>query len=266
MSLIQVLVFGGVLSALALVGTSMINDQKAAQKGAQTQDDITILHQAVTNILQDKKYCSATLLYNASMLSSGWNTPTSTPADIEAVYLAQTTAPNTQTGQPFIKKAANAQMNPRYMNGNIFISSIRVNFPLNRFEIDYNRVNNKAYVAKSVTKFVENIIFKTEAGVNTCFASQEDVNLNLNQKFCTSLGTLFTWANNNCVLADKNCSADEVLTGIDAGGNKVCQPVATYLDWATLVDSTVSCNPSQTPATRVYLEVVGGKIRVRCTN
>lgn len=267
-SILQALFISGVLAGMALLGTNMLADQKKAQKGSQTTDDITLLHQMVTNILQDKKHCSATLLKNIadSALTPGWKTTSPAP-DINGIYLSQIGTGEVQTIENFILKATDAtNPQPRYMNGNIYIRGIRVNFPQQRFEIDYYKVNGNSTSARSITKFVNNITFKNDAGIDTCFADAENVNTSTAQEFCQSLGSLFVWdpVAKDCALANHICSdPDTVFVGIRSDGQTICKKTGQYTDWANIIDSTM-CDATA-PDTVVSLQYVGGKIRLVCT-
>lgn len=266
-SILQALFISGILAGMALLGTSMLADQKKVQKGSQTSDEITLLHQMITNILQDKKHCSATLLKNVadSKLTPGWKTVTNPAPELNGIYLSQVGSGGTQSAEAFIETYA-FDSTKRYMNGNIYISGLRVNYPQQRFEIDYYKVNGNLTSARSMTKFVTNITFKDDAGVDTCFADAENVNTSTAQEFCQSLGSLFVWdpVAKDCALANHLCSdPDTVFVGIRSDGETICKKTGQYTDWANIIDSTM-CDATA-PGVTVRLEYSGGKIRLICT-
>ncbi|GEM_PF-3754628 len=263
-SLLQVLFISAILGGLALIGTNIITSEKAAQKGAQNKDDIEILHQAVTNLLQDKKHCTGTLINSA--LSGPWKT---TATEIPAIYIAQTD-PSAGGGQAYTAflTRADVDKNPRYMNGNIYVKSIRVDYPNKKFAIDYAKVNTKSTSAAMITKFVDKITFKTEGTVDTCYADSEGVNNQTAKEFCESLGQLFVWDDTikDCALADHRCpNPNEIFVGIRSDGASVCKALGQYTDWNNLIDNSTPCNPTA-PNTLASLEYVGGKIKLKCTS
>lgn len=267
-SLVQVLFISALLAALALIGTNIITDQKNAQKGAQTKDDVSILHQAVTNILQDKKHCTATLIANSGSIGPGPFTTSSPTGNISTVVIAESTSSTTDTSDTltrFIERADPTTRLPRYMNGNIYISGMRLNFSNSRFEIDYQKVNNNSTTASVVTRFVDGITFKSE-GISTCYADLESVNNTLSREFCQSLGGLFTWSDNECRFSDLTCpGAGEIFVGISSTGAKICKTASSQADWENMIDPGINCNPTA-PNTLVSLQYVGGKISIRCTS
>ncbi len=267
-SIIQALLISALLAGLALLGTSLLKDQKNTQKGTQTSDDITILHQLVTNILQNKKHCSATLAENLGLLNAGnWKT-SGTPVAINRISIEglSSTTPlvsseiNPATSRPY-----------RYMNQKIEVAGIRINYnaePLesSRFEIDYRRVG-EGVSAKTITKFVPNITFKFENSKDTCYTNSEEANNNVAEQFCTSMGEMFEWnpTTKDCMMKEQTCAPNEVFIGIDSLGKKICRNTADYADWHNLLDTSSSCNPSA-PNTNVNLAINGaGKIVIVCT-
>ncbi len=262
-SLIQLLLISVALAGMALVGTNMLSDQKKTQKGSQTTDDINLLHQMVTSVLQDKKHCSATLLRNMASghLTSGWKAVTNPGPLLDKIYLAQIDAGGAQSARSFIRTAT------PYMNGNITIGDIRVDFPQQRFSIEYIKINSGSTSSKSITKFVDNITFKIDSGIDTCYADAENVNTSTAQEFCLSLGSLFVWnaATKDCSLANHVCAdPDTVFVGIRSDGETICKKTGQYTDWANLIDTSSMCDATA-PGVTVRLEYSGGRIRLICT-
>lgn len=261
-SIIQALMVSAVLAGMALVGTSLLKDQKMAQKGTQTADDITLLHQLVTSIIQDKKHCTATLLANQPQLTAGNWKSVSTGTPITSIV----TVTASGSASPLISsQVLPSGQRARYMNGNIEVTGIRINYSQRRFEIDYERVN-KSTTAKVVTKTIPDLTFKLESSVDTCYTDSETANNNVGSQFCTSLGDLFVWnpTIKDCILREQVCANDEVFIGVSSLGKAICRNTANYADWQNLLDTSASCNPTAAN-TNVSLQVVGGKIRIVCT-
>lgn len=140
-SMVQGLVFAGVLAGSSLVATRLFTDQKKALKGSETRDQIEQLHQNIFTTLQNPDNCTATVrglaglrpgegaytLDIANDLVDSPGAPYPTTRTINAVTRLDAAASGTVYNQakhvfgvPYTN-ASGTPVNPTYMNGNVII-------------------------------------------------------------------------------------------------------------------------------------------------
>lgn len=186
-SLVQGMIVAGIVAGSGLVATRLITDQKMAQKGAETRDQVDQLHSMVYAVLQNKDHCLATVkgaysggVDNSSIVTAP-NPPTlprETRQIPRIVTVGQTNT--TATGTSIVTSqtqtvvevndgtAAYNAANPRvYMNGNVTVKKMEMTYPGTNgdgfadFAIEYERLNKNenvrtksGYGAKNIRKVI----------------------------------------------------------------------------------------------------------------
>ncbi len=194
-SIVQGMVLSAVLAGTALVGTKLIQDQKLAQKGAETRDQVEILHERVIATLQDRFNCietfspyqnntgnsSVTTIW--SRIKGGSGAGKNKEFQISTSRLIEVEATRSQSQR---SSQGNNELQSQlvtYMNGNVAIRRMfitNMTAPVAKFTIEYERLNQSAtsrtksgYGAKNILKTIDIVIQKSIASPHTfegCYA------------------------------------------------------------------------------------------------
>ena len=174
-----------------------------------------------------------------------------------------------------------------YMNNSVSIVSMELTYPADLATADatlkilYGKLDSKDMGSRSGQGYGGNRIAKDISikiqrnpftkGYDSCYAVTGASNDTLNKDFCEQLGVtgaagdkLFTWdtATNTCKLNLK-CANDEVFTGWDSNGNKLCKKLASQMDLNNLLAGGLSCD--LTSVKNVKFTVSGGKVQIDCS-
>ena len=295
-SIVQGMIIASVLAGSALLGTRLITDQKLAQKGSETRDQIEQIHQLIYSTLQNQDHCAATM---NSALNTGALTFSGTRALNAIVLNSGGTLFQTNTGATYDASRI-------YMNGNVTIQSMELVYPgtswtalqnlslptsLARLKITYRRLDSsanlrtkKGYGAKTISKTISLAYQFNPASAgqfNACYAvttagtlsASELGNQTLTREFCegfffanSTTERLFTWdaVNNICRLKTFNCPAGQIFTGIDSTGVVKCRRIEQWLDVKDLVDWNQSVQCAGANPQRMQITTDGKKARIGC--
>lgn len=289
--MVQGLIMGSMLAGTALVSTRLIQDQKKLQKTAESRDQIEQLHRLIYATVQNREHCRATLS------TAGISTVTLGGSQAVNSIINKTASGSSQA--IFEIHDGSMNLNKIYMNGNVVIQSMRFVAPTasdpnglsypSKLRIEYSRMESTdatkrtrvGFGAKRVKKDIPLIlqmssVTSTTATIDGCYAVQlgdttngitNEGNNNLNQEFCSKLGTngsLYVWDStaNKCVLKNNVCPDKYVFAGIGSTGTAICYPLTDYLSNMVDTTSTVSC-PS---GAKVSLTTdASGKVKITCT-
>jgi len=289
-ALIQGMVVASVLAGSALLATRLLTDQKAAQKGAETRDQIEQLHSIIYSTLQNKDHCSATYWENgltATPLADGTTAYNLTSIRTQSGPGVNITAPTSVADRPIlfqVNSGATIDPTKTYMNNNVTISSMKLTHfpgttptPPSELVITYNRLDTVAgtktgYGGKSIVKKIP-IVIQRGPNIISCYAVDVSTSTGnvLNAKdTCTSLGNFFSWdtALNTCKLNNSTCGTGTglIFMGVNSNGDPICRSIDSGMDFSNLIDPTgSSCDtaPAGT-ATNVKFKVVGDKVQIQC--
>lgn len=292
LSMVQGLIVGTMLAGTALVSTRLIQDQKKLQKATESRDQIEQFHRIVYATLQNREHCYATLF---ALLN-----PTLT-VNVDQAARPMTTIKNiTTTGTSVDAFQTYGSAGTVYMNGNVTIESMSFVVPLStdpagqnnmgypsRIRIEYSRFDGKdstrsdrrtkdGYGAKRIKKDIP-IVIQRDASNNLtgCYAVQlgetvngltNDGNNNLNQEFCSNLGTsgsLYMWDSNTnrCVLKNNVCPAKYIFAGIGSTGTAICYPIGDFLP--DMIDTTTTANCPSGSTVSLTTDA-SGRVKIRC--
>ena len=211
-SIIQAMIFAGIMAAGALVMTRTITDLKLTQKWGETRDDLEAFHSSLVSALQDSAHCTATHTYNV-------------------------TGPPAQKQIRLSSGDVLAQEGQIYMSGSIRIDAITTavaTSPNGSISVRYSRLKSdqrlkEGFGGKDIIKTMP-INFITIGGVfSRCYLDESLYNSQTAQEFCISLGNFMRWdpVVKRCVLQSQSCtsSSGTVFAGIDSNGNEICQTI-----------------------------------------
>jgi hypothetical protein len=174
-----------------------------------------------------------------------------------------------------------------YMNNSVSIVSMDLTYPADlttsdaTLKILYGKLDSNDMGSRSGKGFGGNRIAKDISikiqrnpftkGYDSCYAVTGASNDTLNQDFCEQLGVtgaagdkLFTWdADTNTCKLNLKCANDEVFTGWDSNGNKLCKKLASQMDLNSLLAGGLSCD--LTSVKNVKFTVSGGKVQIDCS-
>lgn len=293
-SLVQGMIIAGVVAGSGLVATRLITDQKLAQKGAETRDQIEELHSTVYSALQNRDNCKATFGAPAFQTALLAGTEFSLPYILTASndYVIGVV----HDGMPVPMQLANT-----YMNGNVRVKDIRSIYNpaagTATMDILYERLNSASnnrtksgYGAKQIKKsitlrvqrnpFVAAKPFESCYGVNSGKKGDESLdvskNNDVNKDLCLQMNnnvssdgsvtglSVFVWDElTSTCLPNAKCPDHMVYTGIESTGKVMCKSMADVVDMNTMINPTVgTCGPGK----RVYFRASadGKKVSIVC--
>lgn len=279
-SLVQGMILSGILAGTSLVATKLIQDQKLAQKSAESKDQLNELHKMVFNTLQKNVNCEQTM-------DAGIN-----PGVIASIETKNPSVNNQGTTHPALTRIVTADGNPiiqtnrAYMNEGVEVRGIELIYPLpgaltpgfGKIRITYQRLNQNSarrtkqgYGAKDIAKEILIRVVRSTTNpypFESCYAVSDnlaDENKDLNKQMCEDL-EIFTWseASSKCELReDLQCdaAAGMVYTGIDSDGSARCRPLMDWIDFSQVFEPSVgNCEAGK----QISLQVLGNRVRVRC--
>lgn len=273
-SIIQGMILASVVAGMALVGTKVITDQKLAQKGVESRSRLEQLHSMIFSIMQNKDHCTRTFAANSISPAA------STSVTLPSIWT------NGATQAVFVNKSVPPYA--RYMNNSVTINGMTIDFPaaLNQhasLKIKYGKLDEtdaqaktgRGYGAKEFQKTIKLKIQRhpTTSAFESCYAVDEAENQDMIKNFCEGLGSdnnpatanLFNWdyTAQRCVLNDLNCPTGKVFTGYDANGLRQCYAIKDWMNFGSLIESTLStCNAGSSNDVKFVLS--GGKAQVSC--
>lgn len=276
-SLVQGMILAGILAGTSLVATRLIQDQKLAQKSAESKDQLNELHKIVFSTLQKNVSCEQTMSSNSRIA----NIEATNPANPVQVNLPDLNTIMASAGtQPVI------QVNNAYMNNGVEVTRIQLIYPLagaaeagfGKIRVTYQRLNSRSaqrtkqgYGAKDIAREIRIRVVRntTTNDFESCYAVSDDTsdnNEDLNETMCKEL-KIFDWieTHSKCQLKEElQCDAGQglVYTGISSDGVALCRPLQDWINFNNVFEpSTTACQQNY----KVKLQVVGNKVRVVCT-
>ena len=172
-SLVQGLIVSGILAGSGLVATKILNDQKKAQKTAESRDAIDQLHRQIYGTLQNRDHCTQTLVqggYSTADLRNtikSANATTAVTPKLRGIYtmtnFSQSTTQgvaSTTTGTLMFEINEGAttstfNANKTYINNSVIIKAMTLTYPLigdatrigmASLKIDYERFNKNEFI------------------------------------------------------------------------------------------------------------------------
>lgn len=294
-SLIQGMVIASVVAGSGLVATRLITDQKLAQKGAETRDQIEDLHQIAYSALQNRDNCKST--FEGTGTNSYISSATTAP-----VTFALPEIRSNNVAVPVLKvyNPADTAANNTYMNGNVLVKSMNVTYTPTTGKADlnivYERLNaqdvtkrtKSAYGAKEIRKTmglrIQRNPFNASKPFESCYgvtsAKVSDNSLeqgnDINKDLCLQMNgniatdgsstgiSVFVWDElTSTCLPNAKCPDHMVYTGIESTGRVLCKSMADVVDMNNMIAPTPdTCGAGK----RVYFESYdsGKKVRIRC--
>lgn len=285
--MVQAMVIASLLAGTALVSTKLLTDQKLAQKGAETRDQIEELHNIVYTFMQNRLHCKNTVLENQILAS---NVLPSTDVDLVKISPLDSTSPAIETYTVANKKV--------YINNNVIVKQMTLKAPtdssgIRNFEITYERLSvddgkkrtKKGFGAKDIKK---SISVRVQTNPNTnffdgCYAlnksgdkatvnstTSSETGNDLTKEMCLEMNTglgskAFEWdeAKSICKLKTQ-CPSGQLYAGIDSLGTVICKNI---LDWnfnEVLDNSGTSCPAGSTA--KFMIDETTKKVRISCDN
>ncbi len=289
-SLVQGMVIASVVAGSGLVATRLITDQKLAQKGAETRDQIEELHQIAYSALQNRDNCKATFEY------------TGVSANItSATGVTTFNLPEIRSNSGSVLKIHGGDINNTYISGNVLVKSMDVTYTPSTGKADlnivYERLNSgdmskrtkSGYGAKEIRKtmglriqrnpFIATKPFESCYGVTSTKVADnsleqgndinKDLCLQMNGNIATTGTTgisVFVWdEGTSTCLPNAKCPDNMVYTGIESTGRVLCKSMADVVDMNTLITPTTdTCGPGK----RIFFEASadGKTVQIRCTS
>lgn len=288
-SIVQGLLIAGAVAGMGFVGTRMMQDQKLAQKGISSRNNVEQLHDMVYSILQNKDNCTATMLADNLNTDAVWNNPGNEAMTAIATRNPIDTANPSKIFQ--VNNSATYQADLSYMNNSVTIDSITLVKPAGldftnpaNLEIVYRKLDSsgnkrlgKGYGGTTVKKTLPLKIQRnlTNSAFESCYGVQTGDTDQVSKDFCERLGVddgdpntaMFEWDadHQQCKFKDLKCPVGQVFAGIDSTGRRLCHTIQSWMPFSNFIDPAgVACNPATADA--VSFVVVGDKVTVQCTN
>lgn len=260
-SLVQGMVVAGVVAGSSLVATRLLQDQKLAQRAAETRDQVDQVHKIVYSTLQDKAHCAQTFNGAAgTTLITGTNPASPVIVNLNGIYTEGSATP--------IIGVFDNTLARTYANGHVIVTAIRAEYPIynaggtvlrpgfGRLRVSYQRLSasgdiNKrshgsGYGAKDITKTVLIRVQRSGAVFNSCYSVIDNTNgicslgaTFVNEADCVTAGGTWTAAageTGNIDLIKKFC--EELNSqGANLGGGGT---TTSMFDWD---EATSTCKP-----------------------
>lgn len=292
-SLTEIMIGGGILAGVALSGAQMFKDQKLAQRRVDSQQKLTIYHQALAKRLAAPGHC------NATMKAAGLATATSIPAGFTFSRIAACTSNCVEADGTQDLRAIHAGVGAAsqdILRAGMYIDDTKMwevvdikhgpnaltqSGPL-ILRVKY-RLDPKIAKSNNVTEtkdIVLNARFADVGGTKVfqeCVSAQESSVNNLQNDFCKSLnfgnidsvgstsGQLARWdeKTQTCIVGvDKTCPGGSIVDGISSTGEVKCKPLINEHDADILANPATSeqCASGK----NAKLKYVDGKFQIVC--
>jgi hypothetical protein len=280
-SLVQGLVIAAIVAGSSLVATRLLTDQKLAQKGAETRDQVEELHNLIYSVLQNRLNCKETMVGNTLQVAlSASGTATATHA---LTRIRTKDADVVITGQ-------------RYMNENVELKSMTLlgqTGGQRNLQIVYERLRGaegertkSGYGAKEIRKTITLRIQRETTGTvgafSSCYAlsggksSQNATNStetgnDITKQMCEEMnpttGTkAFVWDEANSICRpNAQCPGNQIYTGIDSLGTVKCRNIEDWMDFNQVLDPTAPASCPNGAQVRFEIDNVSSKVRIVCS-
>ena len=271
-SIVQGLILAGVIAGTSLVTTRLLTDQKLAQKGAQTRDQIEEFHNTISTVLQNRLNCYETMLKNSLQ-----------------VTLKNSASSHTLT-QIWTKDTQVAQTGSLYVNNGVLLKSLSLQAPNGGFrnlEINYERLNTgkgiqTGFGGKNIKKMISLRIQKdpTTSDFSSCYAvsggqtqlnstnSSEgnDISKQMCQEMYSGTGQkAFIWDEENSICKpNAQCPATQIYVGINSSGEVQCKNIEDWMDFNQVIDTTAKSCPAGSKVA-FKIDSVNKKVSINCT-
>lgn len=293
-SLVQGIILAAVVSGSGLIINKLITSQKLLQKGTETRDQIDVLHENIYGVMQFRKNCEATIIANnvQDNLVAGVN-PTLN-------QINSTSGPVYLKYDPGLSASENLA-NRTYMNGNVHITEMKINFNpaasegTGTLDITYERLNSqdeskrtkKGYGAKVIKKSIGLNIqrdpFDPGKRFSSCYAttsakdntSAETGNKYLTKEMCLEMNNnnmgdglitgvaMFVWDDKTSTcIPNAKCPDNMIYTGISSTGEVYCRLSNEWVDYNQMIDPNSSTDCPV--GSQVSFVVEGNKVRISC--
>lgn len=292
-SLVQGMVIASVVAGSGLVATRLITDQKLAQKGAETRDQIEDLHSIAYSALQNRDNCKATFE------GTGTSTAITNATGVTTFDLPEI---RTNSGTAPVLKVHGGDINNTYLNGNVLVKSMKVTYTPTTGKADLNIVYERmsgsslkdnsgvksfdeskktksGYGAKEIKKTMGLRIqknpfasgtkpFESCYGVTSSKTSDNSLEQgnDINKDLCLQMNdnvssdgsstgiSVFVWDElTSTCLPNAKCPDHMVFTGIEATGRVLCKSMADVVDMNSFIAPTPATDTCG-PGKRVYFE------------
>lgn len=293
-SLVQGMIIASVVAGSGLVATRLITDQKLAQKGAETRDQIEDLHSIAYSALQNRDNCKATFD------GTGTSTAITNATGVTTFDLPEI---RTNSGTTPVLKVHGGDISNTYLNGNVLVKSMKVTYTPTTGKADlnivYERLNStdntkrakSGYGAKEIKKTMGLRIqknpfasgtkpFESCYGVTSSKTSDNSLEQgnDINKDLCLQMNnnvssdgsttgiSVFVWDElTSTCLPNAKCPDHMVYTGIESTGRVLCKSMADVVDMNSFIaptPATDTCGPGK----RVYFESSpdGKTVKIRC--
>jgi hypothetical protein len=284
-SMVQAMVIAALLAGTSLVTTKLLTDQKLAQKGAETRDQIEELHNLIYSFLQNRLHCKNTVIQN-QILSS--NILPLTDVNFTKISPLDSTSPAVET--------YTINNNKIYMNNNVIVKQMTLKAPtdssgMRKFEVTYERLRGddsrkrtkKGLGARDIKKsiFVRIQINPTTNFFDGCYAfnktgdkttlnnmASSETGNDLTKEMCLEMNTglgskAFEWdeAKSVCKLKTQ-CPTGQLYAGIDSLGTVICKNI---LDWNfnEVLDTSGTTCPAGSTA-KFQIDETTKKVKISC--
>lgn len=259
-SLVQGLVLAGIVAGSSLVATRLLTDQKIAQKGAETRDQVEDLNNLIYTVLQTRLNCKETMIRSNLQL---------------ALSASASPATTLTVNQVWTRDAMIAQTNGLYMGNNVQIKAMRLgpqSGGMRNLTIDYERIFTGAnanvqlkqgYGSKQIRKTLTMRIQREPAtgAFSSCYVlsggkstmnattsteTGNDISRQLCQEMNKSTGqNAFIWDEANSICKpNSQCPADQIYTGIDSLGTAKCRNIEDWMNFNEILDSSPPTCPA----------------------
>lgn len=282
-SLVQGMIIAAVMAGSGLVANRMLSDQKSAQRGAETRDQIEDLHAYATATMQNRANCDAT--FTSQGLEGPLLGATATPIDVPAIRSYDNT---TGTAQDVLIKhngtlVLSGPTKNTYMNGNVIVKDMKVTYNSANgqamMKITYERLNQSnmqartksGYGSKQIIKdiplrvqrnpFAAGKPFESCYGIATAKTTDGSLEAgsDINKELCNQMtgvnsdgshtGTaVFVWdeATSTCI-PNAKCPDHLIYTGFDSTGRVQCKELSSLMNPGTMIGPTTgTCGPGKT--------------------
>lgn len=281
-SLVQGMIIAGVMAGSGLVANRMLSDQKSAQRGAETRDQIEDLHAYATATMQNRANCDAT--FTSVGLEDDLLGATATPLDIQSIksYDSQTMTTNDVLIKHNGTQVLSGPTKNVYMNGNVIVKDMKTTYTPGTgqavMRVTYERLNQRdmqvrtksGYGSKQIIKdiplrvqrnpFAPGKPFESCYGIATAKTSDGSLEAgsDINKELCNQMtgvnsdgshtGTaVFVWdeATSTCI-PNAKCPDHLIYTGFDATGRVQCVELSSLMNPGTMIGPTTgTCGPGK---------------------